>query len=176
MNTINNNNPIALWHVGFYDGPHNGVCQYNNEIVWFDMGDDDYKYSYMTPAEIAANDDDDDDDHIKCIDRLYQLYKLTNEEIKDLFISHHMFMEMVGTHCSYFYEPIYRGLKKDESKKNEFYALQKNKLFTLKNIDKSLLITPIKFRWEDFRQVNIKELAINTILLLNSQYDCLNKK
>lgn len=62
-----------LWHCSYYDGPLNGIAKYNGETVWFELVDFD-EGNWM-----------------------YDLYRLSDEQIKKAAEVHEMFRNMVGT-------------------------------------------------------------------------------
>lgn len=100
-----------LWHCGYYDGPLNGMALYNGEFVWFDHD----KYG----------DRCDDDD--LCPDygsRTYNVYAISEEDLKTQFAIHERFEKYVGKHSNYGvnYAP-YEGKSREELDK--FYKWKK---------------------------------------------------
>ena len=67
-----------LWHSNYYDGPMSGMATYNGRGVWFDYADE---------TEYA--------------DRIYDVYELSDAELKLKTEQHQMFCDMVGYHCEH---------------------------------------------------------------------------
>jgi len=73
-----------LWESGRYDGPLSGVLEYQGQKCYFDL-----KRDYMS-RRLS-----------KMVGRTYWVYKLTEEQWKEIEYWHEEFRFHVGTHCDY---------------------------------------------------------------------------
>lgn len=163
--------PVAPWHRNFYDGVISGVCQYMNEIVWFEQSSE-ADYFPMTPAEITDDTgeygESNDGEYVKYVSRLYKLYKLGNDVLKDLQVQHHMWCRYVGRHSCYYVDKSELCCTKDRNP-DLYYKWASDKTFTEIVISDETCIAPaVSFEWDDFLQLDISQLAPNTILFLNN--------
>ena len=164
--------PIALWHSGYYDGPMSGVCQYMGEIVWFEQSSE-AEHFPMTPAEVTTEIEEygesDDGVYIKWVSRLYKLYSLGDDNLKELQIRHYMWCKYVGRHSCYYVDKSERHCIKDFSIHRKFDDWVRDRPFPKIEINDASCITPaVSFEWDDFLQLDISQLAPNTILFLNN--------
>ena len=77
-----------LWHRGYYDGPLSGMALYNGQFVWFDC------------AAWGGWGDSDD----LCPDygsRTYNVYEISDKDLKTQFDIHERFEKYVGKHTNY---------------------------------------------------------------------------
>ena len=73
--------PRLLWHSDYHDGPVSGMLELDGEQCWFlfvdSLGDDDERT------------------------RIFNVYRLTQEQLADEIERMAYFRERVGTHCDY---------------------------------------------------------------------------
>jgi hypothetical protein len=96
-----------LWHSNYWDGPLSGMAKYNGEDVWFE----------------CCNEDD-------FGDRLFALYRLSEEDHKELFRQHELFQHHVGFHGDH--DPNVYQEYKGGNDPDKYYKLQKKFLKTNK--------------------------------------------
>ena len=77
--------PQYLWHCGYYDGPLSGVCMYNNKEHWFEC-------TYET--HWIDEDEDGEDEYYQ--GRVFGLIELTDEEIRQEWEKHKLFVKYGG--------------------------------------------------------------------------------
>ena len=72
---------IMLWHSNYYDGPLSGMADYKGKKVWFDCVEDEHCNIYNI--------------------RIFGLYELSDEEVKEEEHWHQFFCDNVGKHSNY---------------------------------------------------------------------------
>ncbi len=99
-----------LYHVDFYDGPLSGMMLWDGEKVWFNCVDQDHNkiyYNHEQLEEMAKS--------LKCsVEELeeedtfdietiwtYNVYELDHETINILDYNNQLFIDNVGSYCSY---------------------------------------------------------------------------
>jgi hypothetical protein len=86
-----------LWESGRYDGPLSGVLEYNGDKCYFDIKREYYSKEYgYNPG------------------RTYWIYKLTEEQWKEISYWHEEFRLHVGTHCDYGWSEKYQEYERNE--------------------------------------------------------------
>jgi len=88
---------VMLWHQGFYDGPLNGVAEYQGRKVWFQLVD--YE-----------------EDHW-----FYDIYELSDDDIKVLIERHELFQTLVGFHTDHL-PGVYAEYQNNETT-HDFYVI-----------------------------------------------------
>lgn len=112
-----------LWHNGYWDGPLSGVALYDGEMVYFDMAEEN---------DFNGN-------------RMYNVYKLYEDEKEYLLSSHEKFRKKVGSHTDH--RP---GVYNPNLKKNWMsYFKKKRKSMELK---KDVVLG--QFYWHQFKHYN----------------------
>ena|ERR1051325_2045953 len=97
---ISRNQVRLLWHCDFWDGPINGLCEFNSRKYWFTLLDDG------------------EPDALDALPRKFALVELSPEQLADEERWHKLFREKVGTHCDL--EEPHPEVKPKESHR-EFY-------------------------------------------------------
>lgn len=112
MNNLVKIKAPILWVSGYYDGPLSGVCLVDEEVVWFSM---------IKDSE-PTNEVDEEGDTIWTLRRL-GLYRMTDNEFREIITSHLLFEMYVGTHnCNH--SP---GFVKDRSFHHNFYNIERDR-------------------------------------------------
>lgn len=85
-----------LWHLGYYDGPISGVCEFLNNKCYFDV------IEYWDENNSYPDQDDPEyEDFSPPWSRRYLIYYLSDEQFEKLRIKHEKFQRMVGLHTDY---------------------------------------------------------------------------
>ena len=84
---------VPLWHCAYWDGPHDGMCVFKGEQIWF----------HLFEENECLDDVDDDDDLDAVADaqtwwRKFALIRLTQEQWTNEHYWHDLFREHVGHH------------------------------------------------------------------------------
>jgi hypothetical protein len=112
------------WHSNYWDGPLSGMAKYNGEWVWFDcIEEDDYNG-----------------------DRIFALYRLTEEQLKGETAHYFEFREKVGSHCDH--HPDMLNVPREESTQKDFDEYYKKKHPDLKLTSGEKLG---EFHWYQFK-------------------------
>lgn len=108
-----------LWHCNYWDGPINGIVEYQNQRYWFQQCDDFLNYPDMV---------DKWENFDETLDwfRRYTVHQLTPEELTEEVYWHDLFSTCVGTHTDYDEHGKRKGIVHDKNN-SEFYDKYKNK-------------------------------------------------
>ena len=88
-----------IWHSNYYDGPLSGMAKFNDEYVWFDLLEEDH----------SGN-------------RLFGLYRLSEDDLEAEQEHHKEFQEAVGYHCDHDPKVNKPFVCKDKKKFKAYYA------------------------------------------------------
>lgn len=83
-----------LWHSGYWDGFLSGMIEYEGERYWFET-------SLVGGWEFVGEDVEDEDDESVYVDRIFNVFKLTDEQMKVEDYWHGEFRKYVGVHSDY---------------------------------------------------------------------------
>ena len=81
-----------LWHYSYWDGPRNGICEYDGKKCWFECVEEWHDNHSYPP---------DDDDFEQPWWRRFLLVHLTDEQYFLTFSRHQRFQILVGNHSTY---------------------------------------------------------------------------
>jgi len=112
-----------LWYDNYYDGPLVGLCIVRGEKLWFEMEDEKHEKVYLTDELLDPDDDEPDFDVHRT--RVFHLYRLTREQLRDKEEKHDAFREHVGWHCDFSldgkrYKSFHKNIDSEDCK--EYYA------------------------------------------------------
>ena len=89
----------VVFHMGYYDGTLNGVAKLDGELIWFEYVGDPFSGE----------------------ERVFGLYRISEEDMKTLLVRHEQFQECVGYHTDH-HPDVYKPFKMKSRKKfDEFY-------------------------------------------------------
>ena len=112
---IERSNMKVLWHNSYYDGPINGMMEYNSKKCYFEKCDDFLDHPEMVTLW--------ENDELPPWYRRYVVYELTDDQIVEEDYWHNLFREFVGTHTDH--QP--GGSMKPKSQHHHFYSRYKEK-------------------------------------------------
>ena len=130
-----NDKPIMLWHLGYFDYPHNGIASYKNQKVWFELSSKGQLLNLQNHNECKSLDsyyydidEQSEEDENNAIEiwgyPLYQLYEIPDEYLKQYEYIHQLFQKFVGYHTDHdplIYKPFDIPNWSTECKNNKFY-------------------------------------------------------
>jgi hypothetical protein len=109
-----------LWHCNYWDGPINGIAEYQNHKYWFQQCDD-----FLNYPEMVAQFEDFDE----TLDwfRRYTVHELTPEELTEEVYCHDSFRNYVGTHTDYNENEDRKGVVHDKVNHSKFFDKSKDR-------------------------------------------------
>lgn len=90
---------VILWHENYWDGFMNGVCNYQNELHWFELKKDYSKLPYRT----------------------FSIHIMTEEQKKWKIYWHEQFVKHVGGHTNYRFDEVSKKHSRNHADTDQQY-------------------------------------------------------